>query len=332
MSRQLFEYQPDWGYRFVPGIKARVEHEGGGYLLRTNDAGFRCRHDLVRDKKPGVFRVLLFGDSYTAGDGVSDKHRYGDLLEARLPRLEVLNFGLSGSAPDQQYLIYRQLAAGLEHDLVLIGVLVENIRRIASRFRPYQDAEGRPLVLAKPYFSLEPDGGLRLHQVPVPRHPMDESALGREDRARVDRGGRLPWLRQVVGRAGPRVKDLAQRLTRYQPLPEYDRSDGPEWRLMKAILQKWISEVRVPAVVCPIPLYHYVEGSASPRSYRARFRELEGRGAVVHDPLDDLRRHSPEERRAFRFPSDCHLTPAGHRALAGSLAPCLESFMAAGGD
>ena len=42
MSRQLFQYHPTVGYHFVPGLKARVEHEAGGYLMRTNrDCSFK---------------------------------------------------------------------------------------------------------------------------------------------------------------------------------------------------------------------------------------------------------------------------------------------------
>ena len=70
MNRQLFEYEPTFAYRFIPGLKARVDHEGGGYLLRTNAQGFRCNHDFDAPKSDGIYRVLLFGDSYTAGDGV----------------------------------------------------------------------------------------------------------------------------------------------------------------------------------------------------------------------------------------------------------------------
>ena len=35
MFRQLLEYHPRIGHRFIPGLKARIEHEGGGYLVRT---------------------------------------------------------------------------------------------------------------------------------------------------------------------------------------------------------------------------------------------------------------------------------------------------------
>ncbi|MDH3213224.1 MAG: hypothetical protein OEM05_12130, partial [Myxococcales bacterium] len=84
MNRQLFEYHPTFAYRFIPGLKARVDHEGGGYLLRTNEQGFRCRHNFESEKPEDVYRVLLFGDSYTAGDGVSNKDRFGDVLETMI--------------------------------------------------------------------------------------------------------------------------------------------------------------------------------------------------------------------------------------------------------
>ena len=39
-QRQLFEYNDVLGYRFIPNIKARIQHESGGYLLQTNSSGF----------------------------------------------------------------------------------------------------------------------------------------------------------------------------------------------------------------------------------------------------------------------------------------------------
>jgi hypothetical protein len=137
MNRQLLEYHPTIGYRFIPSLKTREEHEGGGFLLQSNRAGYRCRHEFEAKKDPGRFRVLLFGDSYTAGMGVSDRYRYGDVLEELVPGLEVYNFGLPGSGTDQQYLSYREDGTAYECDLVVISVMVENILRTAQRFRPF---------------------------------------------------------------------------------------------------------------------------------------------------------------------------------------------------
>ena len=141
-NRQLLEYHPTFGHRFIPGLRARVDHEGGGYLVRTNQSGFRSDHEFVPEKQPGTFRVLLFGDSYTAGNGVSNGRRYGDVLESLIPGLEVYNFALTGTGTDQQYLIFREMAAGIEHDLVVISIWLENIRRNVARFREWHATPG----------------------------------------------------------------------------------------------------------------------------------------------------------------------------------------------
>ncbi len=321
MARSLFRYHATLGHQFIPGLRARVDHEGGGYLLQTNAAGFRCRHEFVERRTPSLSRILLFGDSYTAGDGVSDRYRFGDVLEELLPGIEVYNFGLPGSGTDQQYLAWREFGSRIEHDLVVIAVLVENVRRVVARYRPFQTLEGDDLVLAKPYFTLDAEDRLTLHQVPVPRDPLEDPDRHREA---VDRGGRFQWLREAINRLGPDVKDRMQRLTRYQPLPEYNHPENRDWRLLRAILKRWLDEIRVPAIVCPIPLYQYVEKTASAEAYRARFRSLHAPPRVrVHDPLPDFHRHTAAERRRFRFEHDCHLTPAAHRVLAESLAGCI---------
>ena len=88
MTRNLFEYHPVIGYRYIPGLRARVRHEGGGYLVRANADGFRSDHDFREPKPAGRYRIALFGDSYTAGEGVSNGQRFCDLLEERLPQLD----------------------------------------------------------------------------------------------------------------------------------------------------------------------------------------------------------------------------------------------------
>ena len=122
MSRQLFQYHPVIGYQFIPGLKVRVPHESGGYLVQCNAQGFRASQNFeVPGNKDGL-RILIFGDSFTAGDGVSNKYRYSDLLSLRLDvPVEVYNFGLSETGTDQQYLIYQEFAREIEADLIVVS-------------------------------------------------------------------------------------------------------------------------------------------------------------------------------------------------------------------
>ena len=190
--RSVTQHHPTIGYTFIPGIKARVSlpNEEAAYLVRANAQGFRCDRDFKARKSEGKRRALLFGDSFTAGDGVSNGKRYGDLLEQLVEGLEVYNFGLPGTGTDQQYLAYQEFAEGIEHDLLILAVTVENIGRVASRFRPYVDERGETVVYAKPYYVLE-EGRLSLKNVPVSKEPIPKSELGAEEAKQTDWG--LPF-------------------------------------------------------------------------------------------------------------------------------------------
>lgn len=328
MEIQLFQHHPVIGYTFIPNLKIRIDHEGGGYLLRTNAAGFRSEAEFVKEKPPGKFRVLLFGDSFTAGDAVSNKSRFSDVLESLFPNVEVYNFALPGTGTDQHYLVWREIANEFEHDLVIVAAQVENIRRVAARHRLAITAAGDQVFFSKPYFELQ-NGELDLKGIPVSKEAISPEDLAESEREFVDQGGRMLWLRSLVNKMGGPVKDLAQRVSGYQPLPEYDDPEREEWKLMKAILKKWIDEISTPVIVMPIPLYQYVEETASPDAYRARFAELaDWPHVTLHDPLPDYYAVAKAERRAFRFETDIHPTPAHHRLLAESLEKAVRPFLA----
>ena len=163
--RQYLQYDPIAGYRFIPDIRARIPHEGGGYLIQTNEQGFRSNVSFVGEHRPGKRRLLLFGDSMTAGDGVSNGLRFSDHLQLLVPDLEVFNFGLPASGPDQHYLLFQHYVDQINHDAVMIAVCVENIRRVVTRFRHFIDERGQLVLYEKPIFKLVGDQ-LELHSSP----------------------------------------------------------------------------------------------------------------------------------------------------------------------
>src|SRR4051812_16441319 len=137
MHRLLFQYDPVSGHRFIPDLRARVEHESGGYRVRTNGLGFRSDWEFTARPKAGVRRILLFGDSYTAGDGVENADRYGDVLEKLLQDVEVCTLAVSGTGTDQQFLTFRELGPRLEHDLVVAAVYLGNAARNLEQFHQW---------------------------------------------------------------------------------------------------------------------------------------------------------------------------------------------------
>lgn len=324
MWRQTLEYHPVIGFRFIPGIKARIDSPEGGYLIQVNDSGFRCAHNFEKNKKPGVRRILLFGDSFTAGDGVSNDKRYGDILEKEIPDLEVFNFGLPATGTDQQYLTYKEFASEIDHDLLIIAVFLENIRRVISHYRNFKNEKGEIAGYAKPYFELE-DGKLLLRNVPPQRQPIDTSSLPDTEKEKVYRGTSHPTIGKLASKLG--LKDFIQKNIRYQPFPEYDSPHNPAWVILRAILDEWIDNHSKPVLLLVIPQDQFIRGFATPSPYQARFHELASRSkCIFHDPLPDLLRYPMEERERFSL-RDFHYSSTGHSALATSIAPIVRSIL-----
>ena len=335
--RQTFQYHPNIGHTFVPGLKMRVPHENGGYRVQVNQAGFRNDREFEAQRKPGLFRILVFGDSLTAGQPVSNKDRYSDQLEKLVPGVEVYNFGLDGSGTDQQYLVYQEFAPRYQHGLVVIGIYIENIRRILAHYRIYHkrvlnrmgvdvEGEGERTIFAKPYFTLGADGELIRHHLPVPRDPYNEKDLPPEEQQAVDHGGPLVLLRKGINQLG--LRDVVQKLTHSQPFPAYDDPNSAGWTMMRAILKQWIKDSMVPVVICPVPVYRHVEETTDPSGYQARFGELAAEtGAIVHDPLPDFWQLPIAERRSFRYKTDIHPGARFHHVLAQSLARAVQPLV-----
>jgi hypothetical protein len=337
MWHSLWSYHPRIGYTYMPSVRSRVPFENGGYLVRTNTAGFRSEREFARERPAGVFRTILFGDSQSAGDGVSNRDRFSDILENTVPGLEVYNYSLTGSGTDQQYISYQEFGK-VEHDLLIICPYAENVRRVNHRFLRFRDGSGQEVFYAKPYFEID-DGALTLHQVPVPKRPFTKETLAPEDAPHVDWGAQISSvpeaLRPIIQNQGVRsalkklgIRDLVQKITKTQQAPDYDSPDNPGWLLLRGILEAWIRESPTPVLLVPIPMWTHIEGSSDATDYQTRFRELAAdTGCHLHDLLPDLWKHGGEARRQFRFEHDIHLSPKGHQAVARSVTPVIEALM-----
>lgn len=114
------------GHEHAPQVDVQVrlaEHDGGSFRFRTNNLGLRRDSETAPEKPDGVLRILVLGDSQTDGY-VNNDESFSTLLEAQLAsagwRAEVLNAGVAGYSPAQEYLWYDVHGAALQPDLVLV--------------------------------------------------------------------------------------------------------------------------------------------------------------------------------------------------------------------
>jgi lysophospholipase L1-like esterase len=322
MTRLVLRFDERVGVRLLRNVQTRSRLGTTPYLMRTNGEGFRTA-ELSSRRPEGKRRVLVYGDSFTEGVGVSDGHRFTDVLETLVPDVEVLNFGVRATGTDQQLLYFRERPNDLEYDLVVIGLYTGDVLRNHSKYGVLTSDSGEHFE--KPYFRSE-NGELVLHNVPVPRVARAYDTLDKHEQELVYYRGVKYRLRVAVRRWFPWAKTALQRLTRYQPAPYLASPDSPAWLLTRAIVEQWAAESSAPVVVLAIPPYQYVEKTASPAAYKDRFAELAASPNLqVHDPLPELVAASGAE--ALRIPGDAHYSAEGHRVIAESLAPLIAAAL-----
>ena len=275
----------------------------------------------VKEKK----RIIIFGDSFTAGTGVSNFHRYPDLVESSTTDLEIFNFSIPGIGTDQQYLIFNEYCSKIEFDHVILAFMTENIRRVKSEFRIYRDEYGNSNYYQKPFYKIH-DGELKLYGVPPDRKPYTLNQLKKLSPNYVDQGARFPKINKIA--TVLKIKELLLKLTPYQPFPEYNKKNNKAWVILEKIITAWNTELNGNFSIFLVPPFQYVEKLSSSSNFSKRFLELRNNLDIkITNPLQKLWKYSKSDRRSFRFVVDTHLTPTGHKILSEIFKDHLDEVM-----
>ena len=339
--RQIFSYNENIGHQFVPNLNARIINEKGGYYVRTNSSGFRSDIEFKKEKnnKP---RILFFGDSNTAADGVSNGERFSDLVGENF-KADVYNYGLSGSGTDQQYLIWKEYARDIKADLIVLGILVENIERnkVALRESINSFTKERSFI-PKPYFDYE-DNKLILKNYPVPRINDNFSAINKDMvQWAVPKGREFIYNLVKLWRTNKLLKPLRKNFEKplkklrsylisafYQPYPDYKNPSTRGYILMKEILKKFTESLApTPVIILPIPTYHYYVDGAKP-IYNKFFNNFHNnkKNLFVFDPLKDLKSLDFNTRQTLSFKHDKgHFSQFGHKKISELLIKQINKY------
>lgn len=147
------------GWKSAPNLNTTDPY---GSSIRTNSQNMRNDEDFTV-KPNGKPRLMIVGDSYSFGHGVSNEDTYAYMLKKEyLPSWEVMNLAVSATGTDQSYLMYEHYGEKFSPNVVLFGFYLLDFNRNTYFFRDY----------AKPMYVPREDGSLELTHSPV--LPPDE--------------------------------------------------------------------------------------------------------------------------------------------------------------
>jgi len=167
---QRFVHDPYAGWKNAPNIdKDNVKNHGS---IRTNAQGMRNDEDFPEVSTSGKPRLMIVGDSYSFGHGVSNEQTYAYQLGEIMPDWDVMNLAVSATGTDQNYIMYEQYGEKFSPDVVVLGFYLLDFNRNTFSFRDY----------AKPMYVPQEDGSLLLTHSPVPspKELVDEYRSGKK--------------------------------------------------------------------------------------------------------------------------------------------------------
>ena len=140
-------------YRYIPNQEFRVKNSNYNISVRTNSNGYRDNEWLPEDNS---FKIMFLGDSYTAGFGVEEDHRYSNHLgmipdeNKKTKSFQIFNAAVSGYNLNQMIETFYLNENIISPDLVVLGLYLEGLDRIED---PYIYYEGFSLKKSKSEFA-----------------------------------------------------------------------------------------------------------------------------------------------------------------------------------
>ncbi|MEX2301411.1 MAG: SGNH/GDSL hydrolase family protein [Bryobacterales bacterium] len=352
-SREFQVYDSEMGWRNEAGASGWRVTVDYRHWQSVNEKGLRGEFvPSYSRKSDDVFRVLVLGDSFVEGAGVSDHEVFPAALSKRLNgadqrgEYEVINFGVSGYSTDQELLAFEREGVKYDPDVTILAFV-------------YNDLEGNVASNAsgatKPRFELTPDTQSALGFIPNPPRPDQAAFLKFKTQLRqrsrlyalaTDAIHKLQFTREFLGAL--HVIEASDGEPPAKPFGFFavDNQDsaGAAWALTETLVGRLANAVdcqggRFCVVYVPPSFSVHDEdwtqfqtqfgGGYERHAVRDRLREQATRqGIEFWDLTPALSAAANQDNDRVYYRHDTHWTPRGHAIVAAELEKLVEQHKA----
>ncbi len=340
-----------YGWRNIPGARGWESCYGEcAVFVEINSLGLRDR-EIGYQKGPQTTRILFLGDSMTAGMQVPLQDTFVKVLESGLNESgsrewEAINGAVNAFGTDNELIFYRLEGQKYQPDVVVLAMYLAN-----DIYNNHRELELRLSGTGhKPYFTLDEDGQLSLHNFPVEnaetritrlasflnRHFQLPRFAAQTLRLRADIPDALRPLVELA--AGRRAAEPTQASADQEAGPgggrrvticaaEYGPQIEAAWAVTRALIRQLRSEVRANGAELAVLAIPASPQIAPPNPGQDWYCErpnielgqfLEAEGIPYLDLLYPFREHALAGGESLYYQKDFHLNQAGHH-LAGEL-------------
>jgi hypothetical protein len=321
-----FDQHLGWTYR-----PNKSKSDGSAH---TNSLAARGRREYPAQPPAAVKRILAFGDSFIWCEEVSDHQTWEHIYEKVIPTSEVINFGVGGYGTGQAFLRYQEVGRELGADVVVIGLLLENIGRNVNCYRPMWSLTSS-LTRTKPRFQLNGD---ELVLIPQPFETEAEQLRAVRDESVLDVVAEHEYWRGPIvptGRASSLMR-LAVGWFAYKARQPHTLWLAPEkepYRVSVVILEQFHQmAMNDGASIAPVLIFPAREdlesiANGEDRYWKNLIADLEARGIPVLDlsiPLLERFQELAAQKMQHQMFSGYHLSFESNRIVAKELAQFIE--------
>jgi len=320
--------RPFGGHRWysmapLPGVSGRIVKWEYEHPFVHNQQRMRGDKNFTRER-PAEFqsRILFLGDSFTYGLGSGDREIFPELVNMRLPDVEVINSGCNAYGQREELAVLDILGEALRPDLAILMFFWNDLEDNWMRKRPaYQIADsGKVIRVSGSLTAVEAYDPLALQEA-VDLEKLRDNAFYTE---RLLAEGLKSLRYKLIGIKRRDIRKTEDSEAAWAVTDEYLK-----------MLRMRCEEINTEFLVISIPDHNRVDPSASIRDIEPINFEIEEKLAEICSDLgihyldltEAMKEAYAKSGQPLYYYADRHLTPIGNVAVADGMMPVIADIL-----